>query len=115
MKHSGSCHCGKVAFEVEGAIESVLSCNCSMCQRKGALLWFVPRARLQVTRGADALATYTFNRHVIQHRFCAACGIHPFGEGVDPKGEAMAAINVRCLEDVDLDAIPVHHYDGRSL
>jgi hypothetical protein len=115
MKHSGSCHCGKVAFEVEGAIESVLSCNCSMCQRKGALLWFVPRARLQVTRGADELATYTFNRHVIQHRFCAACGIHPFGEGVDPKGEAMAAINVRCLEDVDLDAIPVHHYDGRSL
>ena len=115
MKHSGSCHCGKIAFEVEGAIESVLSCNCSMCQRKGALLWFVPRARLQVTRGADHLATYTFNRHVIQHRFCAACGIHPFGEGVDPKGEAMAAINVRCLEDVDLDAIPVHHYDGRSL
>jgi hypothetical protein len=115
MKHSGSCHCGKVAFEVEGTIESVLSCNCSMCQRKGALLWFVPRARLQVTRGADELATYTFNRHVIQHRFCAACGIHPFGEGVDPKGEAMAAINVRCLEDVDLDAIPVHHYDGRSL
>jgi hypothetical protein len=115
MKHSGSCHCGKVAFEVEGAIESVLSCNCSMCQRKGSLLWFVPRAQLQVTRGADELATYTFNRHVIQHRFCAACGIHPFGEGVDPKGEAMAAINVRCLEDVDLDAIPVHHYDGRSL
>lgn len=31
------------------------------------------------------------------------------------KGNAMAAINIRCLEDVDLESIPVHHFDGRSL
>ena len=112
--HTGSCHCGKVAFEVDGEIDSGLACNCSMCQRKGSLLWFVPRAQLRVTSGEDALATYTFNRHVIRHRFCPACGIHPFGEGTDPKGNAMAAINLRCLTDIDLDAVPVHHYDGRS-
>ena len=40
--HKGSCHCGKVAFEVEGDIDSAMSCNCSICQRKGSLLWFVP-------------------------------------------------------------------------
>lgn len=114
MTHRGSCHCGKVRFEVEGDIDSALSCNCSICQRKGALLWFVPRDRLRVEAGEDALATYTFNRHVIRHRFCPACGIHPFGEGVDPQGNAIAAINIRCLEGIDLAAIPVHHYDGRS-
>ncbi|QSX79157.1 GFA family protein [Agrilutibacter solisilvae] len=115
MKHSGSCHCGKVAIEVEGQIDSVLSCNCSMCQRKGALLWFVPRERLQVIRGEGELATYTFNRHVIRHHFCPTCGIHPFGEGTGPDGAAMAAINARCLEGVELDTLPIHHYDGRSL
>ena len=36
MKYQGSCHC--VAFEVEGEIKSAMSCNCSMCQRKGSLL-----------------------------------------------------------------------------
>ena len=112
--HMGSCHCGKVAFEVDGEIDSGLACNCSICQRKGSLLWFVPRAQLRVTQGEDALATYTFNKHVIRHRFCPTCGIHPFGEGTDPKGNAMAAINLRCLTDIDLDAVPVHHYDGRS-
>jgi hypothetical protein len=112
--HPGSCHCGRVTFEVEGEIDSALSCNCSMCQRKGSLLWFVPRAQLRVTAGEDALATYTFNRHVIRHRFCPNCGIHPFGEGIDPKGNAIAAINLRCLTDIELDAVPVHHYDGRS-
>ena len=114
MTHTGSCHCGQVKFEVDGDIAGALSCNCSMCQRRGSLLWFVPRAQLRVTAGEEALATYTFNKHVIQHRFCAKCGIHPFGEGADPKGNAMAAINIRCLEDIDLDAIPVQHYDGRS-
>ena len=113
--HQGSCHCGKVTFEVDGEVDSGLACNCSICQRKGSLLWFVPRTQLQVTAGEDALATYTFNRHVIRHRFCPTCGIHPFGEGTDPKGNAIAAINIRCLTDIDLDAVPVHHYDGRSI
>jgi hypothetical protein len=112
--HQGSCHCGTVAFEVDGDIDSGLSCNCSICQRKGALLWFVPRAQLRVTRGEDALATYTFNKHVIRHRFCPTCGMHPFGEGTDPKGNAVAAINLRCLTDIELESVPVHHYDGRS-
>ena len=37
------------------------------------------------------------------------------GEGKDPKGQAMAAINIRCLEGIDLSAIPVRNFDGRSL
>jgi hypothetical protein len=114
MKYTGSCHCGRVAFEVEGTIDSALACNCSICERKGSLLWFVPRDRFSLTTPESALSTYTFNKHVIKHRFCGNCGIHPFGEGVDPKGNAMAAINIRCLEGVDLSAIPVNHFDGRS-
>jgi hypothetical protein len=27
----------------------------------------------------------------------------------------MAAINIRCLADVDLASIPVRHFDGRSM
>ena len=38
----------------------------------------------------------------------------PFGEGVDPKGVATAAINIRCLEDFEFDKVPVHHYNGRA-
>jgi len=114
MKYEGSCHCGRVAFEVEGAIESGLACNCSMCERKGSLLWFVPRAKLRVTTPESSLSTYTFNKHVIKHRFCSNCGIHPFGEGTDPKGNATAAINIRCLEGIDLEKVPVNHFDGRS-
>lgn len=115
MMYTGSCHCGGIRFEVDGDLDGAMACNCSICQRKGSLLWFVPRDRLRLLTPEDAAATYTFNRHAIRHRFCATCGIHPFGEGTDPKGQRMAAINVRCLDGVDLDALPVHRFDGRAL
>lgn len=114
MKYEGSCHCGRVAFEVEGEINGAMACNCSMCQRKGSLLWFVPRDALRLRTPEEAANTYTFNKHVIKHRFCPVCGIHPFGEGTDAKGNAMAAINIRCIEGIDLAAIPVELVDGRS-
>jgi hypothetical protein len=115
MLYSGSCHCGHVAFQVEGPLSGAMSCNCSICQRKGSLLWFVPQAQFQlVTPDANASA-YTFNKHVIKHRFCPKCGMHPYGEGVDPQGNAIVAINIRCLENVELETIPVNQFDGRSL
>ena len=37
------------------------------------------------------------------------------GEGTDPKGQAMAAINLNCIDALDLEKIPVQKFDGRSL
>ncbi len=39
MKYTGSCHCGKTQYEVEGQLDSVVECNCSMCRRKGTQLY----------------------------------------------------------------------------
>lgn len=97
--HSGSCHCGQVRYEVEGEIAGGVACNCSMCQRKGSLLWFVPRTAMRVASGEDALATYTLQQARGAPPLCPTCRIHPFGEGVGPDGTAMAAINLRCIEN----------------
>ena len=114
MKYHGSCHCGKVAFDVELTIDKALSCNCSICSRRGSLLSFAPRSNLTLLTPDSELATYTFNKHVIKHRFCKTCGILPFGESTDAKGNAGVAINLRCLENLDLDAVPILKWDGRS-
>ncbi|MQA40978.1 GFA family protein [Rugamonas aquatica] len=115
MKYQGSCHCGNVKFEAEGEITSAMSCNCSMCQRKGVLMWFVPRQNMHLLTPDDAASTYLFNKHLIKHRFCPTCGIAPYSEGTAPNGDAMAAINIRCIEGIDLESIPVTHYDGRAI
>jgi hypothetical protein len=114
MKYQGSCHCGRIAFEAEGTIDSALSCNCSICSRKGSLLWFVPREQLHLQSSEDAASTYTFNKHVIQHRFCPVCGISPYCEAADAQGKHMVAINLRCLEDIDLATIPIQQFDGKA-
>lgn len=114
MTHTGSCHCGKVKFAVEGEVQQVIECNCSHCSRKGYLLWFVDRDAYTPLSPDDEMATYTFNKHVIQHRFCRTCGCAPVGLGVDTSGAAKAAINVRCLEGIDLGALQRVPVDGRS-
>ena len=113
--HQGSCHCGGIAFELEGDIDTVIDCNCSICRRRGYLLAFFPRTALVLKTPEADIASYSFNKHAIRHRFCAACGVGPFGEGIDPgTGEATVAVNVRCLPDVDLSTLTVIAYDGAS-
>ena len=115
MRYQGSCHCGHIAFEVEGELSKVLDCNCSICQRKGALHWFVPREQLHLTTPEADMRTYTFGAGTIQNHFCPHCGMHPFAEATDPSGNKTAAVNARCLENVDLTTLNVQHYDGRAL
>jgi len=112
--YTGGCHCGQIAFEVDAEIDKVIDCNCSMCAKRGGLLAFVPADHLRLKTPATQLATYTFNKHRIQHHFCPVCGIAPLGRGTDRSGNAMWSINVRCLEGVDIAALDVQHYDGRS-
>lgn len=113
--YKGSCHCGNVAYEVEGTLDGAMACNCSICQRKGSLLWFVPESQFTLTTDETNSRGYQFNKHRIDHRFCTTCGIHPYAQGQDGKGNKMAAVNVRCLEGIDLDQVPVKHFDGASM
>ncbi|MBI3433055.1 MAG: GFA family protein [Hydrogenophilales bacterium] len=114
MKYKGSCHCGQVAFEIEGELTQVTECNCSICSRKGALLWGVSPERFRLITAQESMATYTFGEQTIKHRFCPKCGIHAFAEGI-LSGTPMVVVNARCLEDVELSSLPVKHFDGRSL
>ena len=42
-------------------------------------------------------------------------GIHSFGGGVGPDGRETRAVNVRCLENVDVEALTITPFDGKSL
>lgn len=111
----GGCHCGKVRYRVKGAFDSGASCNCSMCSKKGTILSFVPEAAFELVSGEGELTDYQFHKHVIHHLFCKNCGVTSFARGSSPDGKKMVAVNVRCLDDVDLGAVSVKAFDGKSL
>lgn len=115
--YEGGCHCGAVRFRVETDLAQVYACNCSICSKMGWRLAFAPEPDFELLSGADALSDYQFYKKHIHHQFCRICGIRSFGHGPGKDGKQMYSINVRCLDQVGLDAdqLPTQHFDGRSL
>lgn len=112
MKYEGGCHCGKVRFEVEADLSQVIECNCSHCAMKGFMLTFAPIDAFTLTKGEGETQEYLFNTGKIHHRFCKTCGVESYANGGGPDGAEMAAINVRCLDGVDLAALSPAPYNG---
>jgi hypothetical protein len=112
MIHQGSCHCGRIAFEVEGECSAVIECNCSICRKKAYLHWIVPRASFRLLTPYEALATYTFNTCTAQHHFCPTCGVAPF---YIPRSDPdKIDVNARCLDAIDLSRLQVGCFDGQN-
>ena len=112
--YTGGCQCGAVRYEVTADIGEVMACNCSRCGRLGSLLAFAPIENFKLLKGKGATTEYKFNKHMISHKFCTTCGIQSFGTGKAPNGAEMAAINARCLDNVDVDSLKVKKIDGRK-
>jgi hypothetical protein len=116
MSFEATCHCGAVGVSVDADIPSeAIRCNCSHCSIKALVLAAVPGDAVRIERGEDRLKTYQFNRKVIDHRFCMNCGVQPLSQGKGKDGAPMAMINLRCVPDVDLDALQITEFDGASV
>ncbi|MEZ4433080.1 MAG: GFA family protein [bacterium] len=114
-RYRGGCHCGGVRFTVETALTPVIECNCSICKKRGHLLTFVGADAMTLEAGDDTLTDYRFNTGKIAHLFCPTCGVGAYGRGTGRDGKPMYAINVRCLDGVELGGLSVTPYDGASM
>ena len=114
MSYSGSCHCGALHYTCDTDPAQVMTCNCSICRRKGAVLHFIDPAQVTLTADPQALGVYRFNQHIIAHHFCRTCGIAVWATVTPPDGSRRIAINLRS-SDVDFAALPVHAFDGAAM
>jgi hypothetical protein len=113
--YTGGCHCGQVRYETTADLAEVISCNCSLCTKRGILWTFVKPESFALRSGEDCLTDYQFNKKVIHHLFCCVCGVESFARGTGPDGSEMIAINVRCLDDINIAALTLKPFDGRSM
>ena len=113
--YRGSCHCGDNRYSVELDLQEAARCNCSICRRAGWLLAFAPEESFALETTLDSATDYQFGHKRAHHYFCKRCGIRSFGKGTMPDGAKVVSINLRCLDDVDLDALAIKEYDGASL
>ena len=109
--YEGGCHCGNVHYEVETALEPVMECNCSICAKAGYLHLHVEKQQFRLTKGADQIATYSFNTGTAKHHFCAVCGVKSF---YVPRSKPDGySVNVRCLDDGQVTVVKVTPFDGQ--
>lgn len=113
--YEGGCHCGQVRYRVSGLdLTNTITCNCSRCRRLGSILSFVPADSFTLLSGEEDLTDYQFNKKVIHHLFCKVCGVQSFSRGVSPDGAPTVAVNVRCLDDIDLDSLNPQKFNGKD-
>lgn len=112
--YTASCHCGAVKISIESEpLTEGLQCNCSHCFRKGFLLAFLPFEQITVLSGSDNQTEYRFNKKAIGHLFCKTCGVQVYAES-EMNGQKMAAINLRTVEDIDLETLKINKYNGKE-
>ena len=112
---TGGCHCGQVRFECTTDLAMVTACNCSICTKKGLHITFLAPQDFQLRAGEDNLKEYLFNKHVIRHQLCIDCGVEVFARGKKPDGTEVVALNVSCIDGLDLSRLTLTSIDGRSL
>ena len=78
MPITGSCHCGKTAFTVNGEIPAKLTrCTCSFFAKRGTLYAYYKPPQFRLTTLEADVATYRWQSKMIAHNFCATWAAAP--------------------------------------
>jgi len=64
----------------------------------------------ELLQGKESLSEYQFHTNTAKHYFCSNCGIYPFH--LKKSAPDSYGINVYCLEDVELEGIPIRATNG---
>ena len=88
--YKGSCHCGRIRFEVDADLDHVRSCDCSVCSRRGALIHRVGKDKLRLLVPWESMTLYQWRSQTARDYFCPMCGILPFRRPSDPTAQELA-------------------------
>ena len=109
----GHCHCEAVKWNLNGPVEGVTACNCTVCSRYGAL-WAYGYEGEEITVTGEA-KTYARGRQNLSFHFCGNCGCIAYWRlnKVDENGKRRIAVNVRLVDDPKkISDIPIDHFEG---
>jgi hypothetical protein len=98
--HHGSCHGDRVQLldlHQEGPAFHVRSAE-----------------NFQLRAGEDNLKEYLFNKHAIRHQLCNDCGVDVFARGSKPDRTEVVALNVSCIDGIELAKLAMTPIDGQN-
>jgi hypothetical protein len=114
-RYVGTCHCGAVKFAVNIDLDEGGSrCNCSICTKLNAFSRLMKPEAFELIAGESETSSYEWGHRVSRRHFCKHCGVSCFARGHLPEvGGDFVAINLSCLDGVELRDLKVAYWDGR--
>ncbi|MDF2798013.1 MAG: aldehyde-activating protein [Devosia sp.] len=125
-----TCHCGSTRIEMPQAPTEAHECNCTLCNRVGAVWASFAPEEVRITATNDQV--YSASEGVNLHHFCATCGSNTHSDcpdwsslynldGTLKPGMAdgipasrIITVNLRMVPDFDRSSLPITQVDGRN-
>ncbi len=98
---------------MESDLDRFVRCNCSLCIRRSAVMFYVAPAGFQLLSNQEHLAGYQFGNKTGTHHFCRVCGVFTFFES-HYAGKHQFGINAACIDGFDPYTAEAELIDGRS-
>ena len=123
MPVTGRCHCGAIAFEIDGEIpEQLTRCTCSFCSKRGRLIAYYRPEQFRLMPDERTDAIYRWNTKLIAHHFCSECGCGTFSDSPAYQNDGSwegktrrVGVNARLFDNFDAASASVTVIDGKNL
>lgn len=107
-----SCHCGNVKIDAPNITAPVISCNCSVCGRYGALWAHLNPRYVNINCSQDQLGSYCWGDKTIDFHHCKNCGCLTHYTPTDKGNAEKMAVNFRLVPAKIREFLKVRHFDG---
>jgi len=111
----GTCHCGNISIETAEIPTMLVSCNCSICFRTGALWGYYTSDEVEVSHEKSPTAAYSWGDARIAFHHCRHCGCVTHYTSTKKTEKMRTAINFRMVEREITESIRVRKFDGAVL
>ncbi len=109
---AGSCHCGKVEFQISKEPQWLVSCNCSICRRVGALWAHLPADQVSVVAPKNGTIEYIQGDRMLAIHSCINCGCTTHWTSLSSEPAATMAVNFHMCDQADIAKFRVRRFDG---
>ena len=114
VKCTASCHCGAVQIVVRQLPRTVVSCNCSICRRYGALWAYYKPSSVAIEAPKDGLSKYSWGRRIRDYHRCKVCGCVTHYTYRGKQRKTTMGVNAANFAPSELVGVRIRHLDGAA-
>ncbi|MDK1289998.1 GFA family protein [Pseudoalteromonas umbrosa] len=107
--YKASCLCKGVQLEINGSIDNIIHCHCSLCRKSSGTAYatngFIDTSSLKIVTGQELVNAYAFKPGRLRH-FCRNCASPLFSSNVDLPEKLRIRLGIL---DSDINERPASH------